>query len=122
MKLSSILPLIIIFIMILTACEDCEFDSISTKELPLAHIQREYTATISTKQTCSPFAKYYTITKGSLPDGLKINDDGEITGIPIKQGVWDFTVMIEICFGAQNGFDADCHTKTAEFSIEVTPY
>lgn len=109
-------------LMILASCEECKFESISTEELPMAHIQQEYYAKITTKQTCPAFAKYCIIKEGSLPDGFSINDDGEIKGIPIRQGIWKFTVLVEICFAAQNGFDADCHWRTAGFSIEVLPY
>lgn len=108
--------------MCLTGCEECSFDSIKTEELPIAHMRSEYYAKIETSQSCTPYSKYFTVTKGSLPEGLKINDDGEIKGTPERQGTWEFTVTVEICFAFKDGFDSDCHAKRADFEIEVVPY
>lgn len=122
MKRSFLIFSAIFSVFLLSSCKECKFEEISTKTLPAARIHREYEAKISTQQTCSPFAKYYIIKEGSLPEGLKINDKGEIKGIPQQAGIWQFTILIEICFSAQNGFDSDCHSKTAEFNLEVVPY
>lgn len=83
--------------------------AIETRNLPTANLNAEYSVKLSAVRGSQPYK--WTLIKGSLPSGLKLNSTtGEITGTPKKEGESKFTLKVT---------DADKYTASREFSISV---
>ncbi|MGZ4815225.1 MAG: Ig domain-containing protein [Terriglobales bacterium] len=81
-----------------------------TKSLPVATIGRTYTTTIKLQGGKGPFQ--WTVTKGTLPPGIRLQaDTGVLNGTPTQTGVFRFIV---------NVLDQGTNAKISrEFTIEV---
>lgn len=66
---------------------------IKTKDLPAGVEGEMYYASINVDNANG--AVSYAITKGALPDGLVMNNQGSISGISTKAGTYNFTVTIQ---------------------------
>lgn len=82
--------------------------------LPSGIVGSEYRAKLSATTTLAmPYEWNIPFGYGNFPTGLNLNrETGVISGIPTKEGVWNFTAKII----AQNG-----KTETRDFSIEIKP-
>jgi len=84
--------------------------AINTISLPKGVKGTYYSKTLRTFETIAPIS--WTIDSGSLPDGLSMNDVGNISGTPELADTFNFTVKAT----NTEGFD------TQNLSIIVTPY
>jgi hypothetical protein len=76
--------------------------------LPDGQVSTQYDQTLSASGGTQPYS--WAIVNGSLPDGLSLSDDGEITGTPISQGTSQFTAQVT---------DDDGATAVGTFSLTV---
>ncbi len=84
--------------------------TITTTSLPAGEVGVTYSATLAETGGTAPFN--WTVTSGSLPNGLTLNaSTGAITGSPTATGSSSFTVTLK---------DADNITTTANLSITVS--
>lgn len=67
---------------------------LTTDSLPEGTLNSNYNAQIKSSGNPTAYNKF-TIISGNLPDGLVLNEDGNITGIPTKLGSYKFTVQTE---------------------------
>ncbi len=67
-----------------------EVPVIITTTLPNGTISKNYTSTLSATVT-KPIT--WSLTSGNLPEGLRLSDDGKITGMPVCVGTSVFTVQ-----------------------------
>lgn len=83
---------------------------IETTALPDSEIGMSYRASI-TAGGSNPLT--WSIVSGALPDGLELNaETGEITGKPLKEGTFTFTVKVQ-------GAAAELLNATATYTIKV---
>ena len=83
---------------------------IETTALPDSEIGMSYRASI-TADGSNPLT--WSIVSGALPDGLELNaETGEITGKPLKEGTFTFTVKVQ-------GAAAELLNATATYTIKV---
>ena len=66
---------------------------ITTTSLSDGKVDNEYSQTLTVENATGD--KKWSITAGSLPDGLDLSGDGKIAGTPTKAGTFDFTVKVE---------------------------
>lgn len=85
-----------------------------SKSLKAAAVHAEYSASVATAKAPIRNAHIsYTIVGGTMPEGLRLDSDtGDISGKPVKAGVYSFTV----CASADQVRSAD-----AVFTLEVAP-
>jgi hypothetical protein len=82
--------------------------TISTSALPDASQGAAYSAGLSATGGSQPYS--WSITAGSLPGGVAINDSGILSGNPLKTGSFSFTAEVT---------DAASHTATASLTLAV---
>jgi len=66
--------------------------SIPTTSLPKAYLRTPYHVQVEAKGGILPLK--WTISKGALPPGLTLTDDGLLTGAPTEVGEYRFTVTV----------------------------
>ena len=69
-----------------------------------------YSSIIQAAGGTAPYV--FSVTSGNLPDGLSMNDNGNIAGTPVTAGTFTFTVRIT---------DANTDTISKELSIVIEP-
>jgi hypothetical protein len=69
----------------------------------------EYSHTLTASGGTSPYK--WTLTNGALPAGLKVDPNGQISGMPTAPGTSKFTMLVS---------DTKSNTKSQEFTIVVT--
>lgn len=84
--------------------------TVETTSLPRGEAGVLYSKNLKTKDGTKPFT--WTITDGSLPDGLSLSDSGVISGTPTLAGTYSFTVQV---------VDSDSDSAVANLSITVDP-
>lgn len=67
---------------------------ITTKSLPGGTLYTLYNATVTGSSNVDGNLSTYEVVRGSLPDGLEMNSDGSITGLPREKGSYSFTVRM----------------------------
>lgn len=82
--------------------------SITTSALPDASKGAAYSAGLSATGGSQPYS--WSITAGSLPDGVSLNDSGMLSGNPSKTGSFSFTAKVT---------DGDSHTAIASLALAV---
>ncbi len=80
--------------------------SLNAVGLPLGQVGTAYTTTISATNGAGPFA--YTLVGGSLPPGLTLATNGNISGTPTAPGIYQITLKV-----------SDANTNTAQQSLTV---
>ncbi len=88
--------------------------SITTTSLPDGLVGEVYRQSLTASGGREPYV--WSIESGSLPDGLSLSSEGEISGTPGQVGDFDFTVQVT---------DTEARTATKELSIHVeeeSPY
>lgn len=72
----------------------CTSFKITTETLPIGTEETAYpSSTLEATDGTTPYT--WTISSGSLPPGLSLSSDGKITGVPIADGSYNFTVKVE---------------------------
>jgi serine/threonine protein kinase, bacterial len=66
--------------------------SVATRSLPVARVGRSYRIGLAAAQGTSPYA--WTLVRGWLPGGLRLERDGTLAGTPYRSGRWVFTVRV----------------------------
>ena len=85
--------------------------TIATSSLPSGVVGSAYSQTLTAMGGVPPYI--WTITSGSLPDGLTINSfSGVISGTAIAEGTFSFAVQVT---------DTDTSTATKNLSITMNP-
>jgi len=84
--------------------------SITTSTLPNVLEGTSYNQQLQGGGGVSPYT--YTVTSGSLPQGLTLQSDGRLVGIPQQGGTFTFTVQIK---------DNEATTTTKNLSLYVIP-
>lgn len=80
--------------------------SIITTDMPVGRIGMNYSDQFKGIDILGGKAPYaYELQKGMLPDGLKLESDGRITGIPAKTGTFQFSIKVTDSQG--NGTEKD---------------
>ena len=82
--------------------------TIATSALPDASQGAAYSAGLSATGGSQPYS--WSITAGSLPDGVSLNDTGILGGNPTKTGAFSFTAKVT---------DAASHSATASLALAV---
>ncbi|MGE0077119.1 MAG: putative Ig domain-containing protein [Bacteroidales bacterium] len=83
-----------------SSCQEITFSSESLKN---AEINQEYVDNIVASGNTAPYA--FSITSGSLPTGLSMDENGKISGTPTESGFYNFTVMAIDQYGCSNSKD-----------------
>jgi beta-glucosidase len=69
--------------------------SIVTTDLPVARLEMNYATQFKGFSELGGMAPFsFKVQKGMLPDGLQLESDGRISGIPGKTGEWHFTLKV----------------------------
>lgn len=84
--------------------------SIATHEIPVALFDWPYTLALIASGGLAPYS--WTLRLGALPSGLQIQPDGKVTGAPVEDGHFPFTVQVE---------DAGGRTAMANLNLVVAP-
>ena len=106
----------------LAGCDECEFEAITTGSLPEGTVGTPYSTGISTQQNCNVTYSEFILVSGDIPPGISVDDDGSIQGTPTAEGLYTFTIRVEICFTGSNPDEVeDCHQKAKGFSLLVNP-
>jgi len=64
---------------------------VTTSSMPAATVGVPYSVTLTASGGVPPY--YWSLISGALPDGLTMDQFGNITGTPTTQGVFNFSVM-----------------------------
>ena len=96
-----------------TAAPPVSAPQIVTPTLPKATAGQTYSATLSASGGTSPYT--WEISSGSLPAGLSLSPEGQITGTPTGVGTFQFTVEVLDSTSPTRG------SASEPFSIEVFP-
>ncbi len=88
----------------------CGSFSITTNSLPEGVMYQNYSATIEVTYGIMPIT--FSIESGSLPSGLSMNSSGNISGIPIQSGTFNFTVR---------AIDSINNVTTKTLSLTIQP-
>lgn len=80
---------------------------IDTIELPMGRIQLEYLAELE----ASGEELYWELVEGSLPSGLQLAPEGQISGYPVRSGIYEFSIAV-----SNNG-----GTDIMDYYIEIPP-
>lgn len=83
---------------------------IETQSLPRAYVRQPYQARLQTHGGVPPLK--WEVTEGSLPAGIVLQNDGQLTGTPAETGELYFTVTV-----TDSGRPA--HQITHQFSLNV---
>jgi cytoskeletal protein CcmA (bactofilin family) len=83
--------------------------NITVGSLPDGRVNQPYSETLAAAGGTSPYT--WSVTAGSLPDGLTLSSAGVISGTPTTAGTFSFTVRVT---------DSAAETATAALSITVT--
>ncbi len=81
---------------------------IATSGLPQGQQNESYSAEFTATGGTQPYS--WSVTSGSLPAGLALNTDGDLSGTPTAVGSSTFTVKVE---------DAANHSASASFSVVI---
>lgn len=84
--------------------------SIATHEIPVALFDWPYTLALTASGGLAPYS--WTLRLGALPSGLQLQPDGKVTGAPLEDGHFPFTVQVE---------DAGGRTAMANLNLVVAP-
>lgn len=84
--------------------------TITAAPLPDGTIETSYSTPLGSSGGTAPFS--WSVTSGSLPDGLSLGNDGIISGTPTVSGSFNFTVQLT---------DANTNTDDETFSIMIAP-
>ena len=87
--------------------------AVSTESLPAGELAVSYSSTLAASGGRTLY--HWSLESGALPDGLSMNERGEITGVPTDQGTFAFTVRVKDSTYPQQ-------SATRELSITVGPY
>jgi len=87
--------------------------SLTTDSLPDGTVGGSYSATLSASSGTSPFT--YSLSSGSLPDGLNLGSDGVISGTPTREGSFSFNILI-----TDSGSPAQTVTRSYTININST--
>lgn len=82
--------------------------AVVTDSLPVASLGVQYDESLQAQGGSQPYD--WVVSAGALPDGLDMSAQGLISGIPLAEGVFDFTVQVE---------DSEGETASRALSIEV---
>lgn len=85
---------------------------ITTYSLPTGTVGAPYDATLTATGGVPPYT--WTVISGSLPAGLSLNSNGEITGTPTATGNSNFTVQV-------TDFESPPQVTTGQLSISIQP-
>ena len=83
--------------------------TITTTTLPDGTVKVPYSATLTATGGTAPYT--WSRISGSLPPGLALAANGKVSGTPIKEGIYDFTVKAT---------DAKGHTATQALTIVIS--
>ena len=86
--------------------------TITTDSLPSGNIGENYSETLTASMTGGTWPVTWSITSGTLPAGLTLNDDGTISGSPTAKGTFNFTVMAAIGSGGSI-------TATKQYTVTI---
>lgn len=67
--------------------------NITTRQVTGGVINKAYSASFTASGGLPPFT--WSVSSGSLPDGVNLNSDGTLTGTPTKLGTYNFTVQVK---------------------------
>jgi hypothetical protein len=87
--------------------------TVTTTSLPNATAGISYSASLSASGGTLPYS--WAIASGSLPPGLSISAGGTVTGTPINQGLYEFTVQ------ATDSSSPTPQVASANLSVSVYP-
>lgn len=83
--------------------------TITTSALPAATISVSYSGTLQASGGKAPYS--WSVTGGTLPDGLSLASAGEISGTPTQKGNFTFQTQVK---------DSSGHSSSTNFSLQVT--
>lgn len=84
--------------------------SITTATLPSGTVNTSYSSTLAATGGTSPYA--WSVASGTLPDGLTLSAGGVLSGSPLTDGIFSFTIAAT---------DAVAAVATAPFSVTIAP-
>ncbi len=119
MNIKIIIPFLVIFLLLLSSCKECKFESIKTDSLPDAISGKVYTKTIEYDCNCDVTHRVATLEKGELPAGLELDVTGKISGTPTNPGIYNFTISLKICFQLDGAMPFDCYFKEKSYTLQV---
>lgn len=92
--------------------DKCEFGPLTVNggTLPDGQVSNHYDQTLSASGGQTPYE--WAVTDGSLPPGVTLSDDGELTGTPVSEGTFQFTVQVT---------DDDEKTAIGTYSLTIDP-
>lgn len=61
----------------------------------------------------------FTLTQGSLPDGIELMPNGELYGIPKETGTFTITVMAQYTGKIPEGYDKSVYCDTCTYTFEI---
>lgn len=93
-----------------SGCQNATPLKVNGGALPDAQVSTQYDHTLSASGGTQPYT--WAIINGSVPSGLSLASNGEITGTPVSQGTSQFTAQVT---------DNDGKTATGTFSLTVNP-
>jgi Putative Ig domain len=93
-----------------SGCENSAPLTVSSGTLPDGQVSILYDQTLSASGGTEPYD--WAVVGGSLPDGLTLSHDGELSGTPISPGTSQFTVQVT---------DQDGNTATRTLSLTISP-
>jgi len=97
---------------IVTATAEAQGSLSVSYSLPAAAVGSSTSIPVPFVEAATPgLATHFAVNSGTLPGGLKLNDDGSITGTPSGSGVFTFTLLIT------NG----TRTSTKDMAITIHP-
>ncbi|MFY0571705.1 putative Ig domain-containing protein [Archangium lansingense] len=73
--------------------------AVSTSSLPAATVGETYTVQLQASDGQGPLR--WTLVGGSLPSGLTLGEDGQLTGVPLESGSFSPSVRVQDVHGAQ---------------------
>ena len=85
--------------------------TITTTSLPAGVLSNSYSAAVTASGGVTPYT--FSISKGSLPGGLKLSGSGTISGSPSSLGTYTFTVQVKDASTPRN-------IATAQLSITIS--
>jgi len=97
---------------------------ITTEQLPTAVVGQSYSARFEARVSCSydfsdttdtPANPDWSIVAGTLPPGLRVSRDGQLTGTPTTSGTFRFTIAADCSAGLRKD------KPTKDFEINLGP-
>jgi hypothetical protein len=80
-------------------CQDAQSEEIPAATYPYELTQVGATLTVAPSVTLHGPITAATVTSGTLPPGMSLLPDGDVTGSPTTEGVYSFTVLLANGFG-----------------------